>query len=400
MFPLDPRIYTDTQTRPVYNEPLEKADVPVEAAWDKISFRENWDPDGQYLLLDGLGRGKHMHFDTNSISTFVQDGERWLLDHDYLTRNTTEHSMLSVLRDGRSTRLVPSLAGLAAAGDLPAMAATHTYVKDYNGVDWRRRVLWSKGRWFLVEDTATAREPGFYDLDLTWKTIDRGHQRLDDQDRFVAERPDDKAGGAAGVFHIDPVPVARAWITNYVRQGIPVPVSVLHQRQSRQMKAGDGVTFCSLLYATGAKHHGQFKMGSPGPHRYWVMSEQSDEQAGFGSGGHGGWHWEGDAWLADGLNVSVVVARRLAHGQTGVDFEPAASVQLETSHGYLAVVATEPTTLTARGGARVGGKEKTPAAGWQAPGRTGEPRTRQNDGGRRGLGFHLRLSRAGKTPKT
>lgn len=188
VFPIDRQIYDDTQRRPAYNEAFDKADVPFEAAWDKISFRENWEPEGQYLLLDGLGRGKHLHFDTNSIVTFVQDGERWLLDHDYLVRNTTEHSMLSVLRDGRTTELVPSLAGLAASGDLPGMAATHTYVKGDNGVDWDRRVLWSKGNWFLVQETIAAREAGSYDLDLTWKTIDRGDQHVDDAGRFLARR--------------------------------------------------------------------------------------------------------------------------------------------------------------------------------------------------------------------
>ena len=70
-----------------------------------------------------LKDGQSLNFDTNGITTFVQDGERWLLDHDYLVRNTTEHSMLSVLRDGRCASLVPSLAGLVASGDLPGMAA-------------------------------------------------------------------------------------------------------------------------------------------------------------------------------------------------------------------------------------------------------------------------------------
>jgi hypothetical protein len=197
VFPIDRQIYDDTQRRPTYNEAFEKADVPFEAAWDKISFRENWEPEGQYLLLDGLGRGKHLHFDTNSIVTFVQDGERWLLDHDYLVRNTTEHSMLSVLRDGRSTKLVPSLAGLASSGDLPGMAAIHTYVKGYNGVDWNRRVLWRKGNWFLVQETIAARESGSYDLDLTWKTTDRGNQRVDDTGRFIARRTDAAAKSPA-----------------------------------------------------------------------------------------------------------------------------------------------------------------------------------------------------------
>jgi len=391
VFPMDRQIYDDTQRRPTYYETFERADVPFEEAWDKISFRENWEPDGQYLLLDGLGRGKHLHFDCNGITTFVQDGERWLIDHDYLVRNTTEHSMLSVLRDGRCTKLVPSLAGLASSEDRHGMAATRTYVKNYNGVDWDRRILWNKGAWFLVQDTITTREPGDYDLDLTWKTIDCGNQRVNENGRFTAQRPhsienqsvavvDDPqasngkavvmssrsakllfnvelprgeyqvgvigygAGtGSDSVFlsmdgaekigaglpigsyarstrtvrcntaadgrhtlqvtlrenppvridriefrransppkvvyaaqavpavtkpvvsalHINSVVPARAWVTDHVRQGISVPVSVLHQRQSAHLKAGESRTFCSLVYATGPKHPAEFDVAA------------------------------------------------------------------------------------------------------------------------------------------
>ncbi len=343
-----------------------------DAAWDKISFRENWEPEGQYLLLDGLGRGKHLHYDTNSIVTFVQDGERWLLDHDYLVRNTTEHSMLSVLRDGRSTKLVPSLAGLAASGDLPGMAATHTYVKGYNGVDWNRRVLWSKGNWFLVQDTIAAQEAGSYDLDLTWKTIDRGDQRVDGTGRFIARRSatQDKtpagkttAAPAADVartpisaLHIDPAQPVRAWATNHVRQGISVPVSVLHQRQSADLKAGQSVVFCSLLYATGAKHPAEFAVSGLRPAAYRVKSRGGDAIAGFGLDQAGSWRCDADAWLAAGQTLSLVGARSIGLGKSGLAFAPAANVSLDLDAKQMSVTAAQPTVVTAQGGASVAAK--------------------------------------------
>ena len=141
-----------------------------------------------YLVLDGFGRGKHLHYDTNSITEFVQGGERWLLDHDYLTRNTTEHNMLSVVRDGRAAELVPSLAALDSLSDLPRLGYTRSTVKAYNGVDWERRIVWRKGGWLLVADSATARDAGQYDLELTWKTIDRGRQQVENGRDFVATR--------------------------------------------------------------------------------------------------------------------------------------------------------------------------------------------------------------------
>ena len=188
-FMLDPRMYELIQTRPTYNEPFTKSEVSAEAAFDKISFRDSWDPDAQYLLLDGIGRGHHLHFDTNQIVEFVEGSERWLLDHDYLVRNTTEHNMLSVLRNGRGDALVPSLAGLTAAADLPGFAYTDSLVPGYNGCDWRRQILWQRGESFLVADTITAREAGEFDLELTWKTIDSaGEQRVTPDTGLLAER--------------------------------------------------------------------------------------------------------------------------------------------------------------------------------------------------------------------
>jgi len=117
VFPLDEQLYEQTRTRRFYNEPLSPPNVPIETAFDKITFRESWETDAQYLLLDGFSRGKHLHYDGNAINVFVDRGRRWLIDHDYLVRNTTEHNMVTVIRDGRATRLEPSCAGIVVAGE-------------------------------------------------------------------------------------------------------------------------------------------------------------------------------------------------------------------------------------------------------------------------------------------
>jgi hypothetical protein len=189
VFMLDPTLYQRFQTRPTYNEPFARAEVTEQEAFDKVSFRDGWDLNAQYLLLDGIGRGHHLHFDTNQIVEFVEGGERWLLDHDYLVRNTTEHNMLTVLRDGRGDQLVPSLAALIAHADLAGLGYTDSLVRNDNGCDWRRQILWQRGESFLVADTVTPREAGDYDLELTWKTIDSaGEQRIARGRDLVAER--------------------------------------------------------------------------------------------------------------------------------------------------------------------------------------------------------------------
>ncbi len=188
VFPLDAQLYEYTQRYPYYNERLTPSEVPVERAWDKIAMRESWAPGAQYLLMDGFGRGKHLHYDTNAITEYVADGERWLVDHDYLVRNSTEHCMLTVLRDGRGDTLVPSMAGLDASADFDEWSAVRTSVPAYTGLDWDRTLVWHKGRYFVVLDGVTAREEADYDLELTWKTEDMHAQWIEDGRSFVADR--------------------------------------------------------------------------------------------------------------------------------------------------------------------------------------------------------------------
>ncbi len=179
VFPLDGQLYEFTSRHRFYNEPFVKPNVPADRAFDKIAFRESWDQAGQYFLLDGFSRGKHLHYDGNAIIEYVDRGRTWLIDHDYLTRNTTEHNMLSVLRKGRADRLQPPCAGLVCSADSGGRTGlATTEVRDYLGVDWRRSLFWLKGEYLAVLDRVTAREGDAYDLDLTWKVEDKGDERL------------------------------------------------------------------------------------------------------------------------------------------------------------------------------------------------------------------------------
>ena len=175
---LHPENYNYTIARSYYGEPIEPPNVPFERAFDKITFRENIEPDGEFLLLDGYSRGKHLHYDGNAIIKFNADGEDWLIDGDYLVRNTTEHTMVSVIKDGRCDKLIPVCAGLEHCADLEDAAFTQTVVRDYNGANWFRHIAWLKGEFFLVIDECEALHDGDYTFEAVWKTLDRGKQEL------------------------------------------------------------------------------------------------------------------------------------------------------------------------------------------------------------------------------
>jgi len=171
--------YKWATTSSSYGEATEKTEVTYEQSFDKISFREDISRDGQFLLLDGFARGKHLQYDGNSIIRYHADGEDWLIDSDYLVRNTTDHNMISIVRDGRCAVLEPAFTSLDAHADLPGVGFTRTTVQGYNGADWTRNILWLKGEGFVVVDELTARQPGSYTFENVFKMLDLGKLEFD-----------------------------------------------------------------------------------------------------------------------------------------------------------------------------------------------------------------------------
>ncbi|MBM4046499.1 MAG: VCBS repeat-containing protein, partial [Planctomycetes bacterium] len=185
---LPKRLYQFTIERGTYGIQDKDIAVPPERAFNKVQFRESWARDGQYMLLDGFGRGYHFHYDANAIVGLRQEAEDLLVDNDYLVRNTTEHCMVSVIHDGRADQHQPPCASLDFAVDLDTLGLTASTVPNYNGADWTRTIFWKKGSHFVVFDTLKAVAPGDYSFHCTWKVLDKNRERVDGSD-YVITRP-------------------------------------------------------------------------------------------------------------------------------------------------------------------------------------------------------------------
>ncbi|MFP3903703.1 MAG: hypothetical protein ACLFWB_05610, partial [Armatimonadota bacterium] len=170
VYELHPQVYGYTKDKTYYGGPPSPPNIPQEKAFDKIAYRENLEKDAEYFLLDGYSRGKHLQYDGNAIIKYFADGEDWLIDGDYLVRNTTDHTMVSIIKDGRCDELIPTCTALDSIGDLPSAGLTQTRVHEYNDTDWTRNIYWLKGEFVVVSDVMTALEPGAYSFVGNWKT--------------------------------------------------------------------------------------------------------------------------------------------------------------------------------------------------------------------------------------
>ena len=167
---------------------------PLPEVFDKISFRENYSPDSQCLLLTGRRGGGHMHNDMNSIVNLTDRGRIWLVDSSYSERAHKDHSILALWRDGVALWTKGS-AELELAADLDRFAATRTALPvgpaEARAI-WRRNIVWRKGEYFLVIDDAELSAPGEYLGRCTFRAL--GEPAMT-QERFTVEQ-------AGEAFHI------------------------------------------------------------------------------------------------------------------------------------------------------------------------------------------------------
>ncbi|HIG17697.1 MAG TPA: hypothetical protein EYQ31_10660, partial [Candidatus Handelsmanbacteria bacterium] len=113
----------------------------------------------------------------------------------------------------------------------------------YNGVDWRRNIIWKKGRYIAVVDELHCREPGEYRCRCLWRVVgdvdaspgqvllsQAGTQLLllnaDDSMQQIVEDP---GGPWGGYPHHDGA------------------LHVVHQKQTERLAEGEQITFLHLF---------------------------------------------------------------------------------------------------------------------------------------------------------
>ncbi len=228
----------------VGSEPVDRAH-----AFDKVAFRNGFDPQDQYLLLDGLARGGHGHMDANAVLQWTENGRIWLADVDYIKSLPKYHNGVLILKDGQSTP-IPGFCELESITDLPTMAASRTVLHNYAGVDWQRNLIWLKDRFFIVVDRMAAREPGDYSFRAVWQTI--GNTTLDGTTMAIEQKGQHAAVAMTPDTHCiinDDPATGRNW-SGYPYAEEPV-VRVYQGIINKPLDAGNHVNLFTALHASG-----------------------------------------------------------------------------------------------------------------------------------------------------
>ena len=220
--------------------------------FDKLSLRRNFEPRGEYLLLEGIGTTCHGHEDTNAIVRLTWNNRAWLADGDYIRAAPRFHNSVTVMRDGVGVLespgdgvVIPPLASLSISNDGAAFATLRSEAAGYNGVDWQRDVFWRKGRYMVVMDRLRCFEAGDYRLQCLWRTVGEtsfeanGVRIRQEGEEFHIRNADGSAQEIVPDTH-----VKSRWGSYPYSDGT---ISVLHQRTGRALDAGTSFTFLNLL---------------------------------------------------------------------------------------------------------------------------------------------------------
>jgi hypothetical protein len=171
----------------VVASPVEKAfyknvcggpDEDFDRAFDKISFRRGFDPQDEYLLLDGLSGGGHSYDDANTILEVTACGRLWLnpVHMEYGPTNLRDFNGVMVLRDGRTVR-PPRHSTLQHSLSCNELGYTQTAMRGLGGADWLRNIFWLPGRGFVVLDDVRFTTAGQATLGCRWYGF--GRPKLD-----------------------------------------------------------------------------------------------------------------------------------------------------------------------------------------------------------------------------
>ncbi len=267
--PKEPKDWTGVTRFPIYENPLGKIRVvtkpPLVFAekkevdpklFNKIVFKENWDDEGQYLLLDGAGQWGdgpgphgHKHDDINTIINFTAKGRMWIVDHTYEERAFTSHSGAFLSLKGEIPYSKHDLANLEHLEENEDFAMSETSFGN-----WTRRIYWKKGSYFLVVDRLEAQQEGEHVARCSFKglgkpTLDASGLLLEQQGRFC--RIESSSGGTQAEVFDAPFMRRGVWEHDYP---YAEPVArMFRQDKVVQLKQGEAFTFVNLIHAASSK---------------------------------------------------------------------------------------------------------------------------------------------------
>ncbi|MBU0607443.1 MAG: hypothetical protein KKI08_06125, partial [Armatimonadetes bacterium] len=291
--------------------------VPYELTFNKLSLRAGWDKTDEYVLLDGFGRGNHMHFDANAIVRYARGGLPLLCDGEYIKNAPKYHNSMVIIRDGQA-ELTPAVTRLDRADMLTTAGCTQTTLVQYNGADWTRTMLWRPNTYLLVADEVKALQAGDFTLRCCWRPW--GEATVRDNSLLLNSPPVRLA-----IANVTGEP---ARLENLKQTG-NMPVSRFSEQLGLPLQAGQSHRFVNVVTAGDAKQWQDTKARQVRPGVIVVEGPAGAEVVCLGDTELPGLKFRGAALVLGPDAIRLFGVQSLTAGS--VSITPSAPVSLELS---------------------------------------------------------------------
>ncbi|MBM3475399.1 MAG: hypothetical protein FJX75_19215, partial [Armatimonadetes bacterium] len=328
--------YDMCASNPSYPTP---PNVPYEQTFNKLSLRAGWDRADDYLLLDGFGRGNHMHFDANAIIRYTRGGVPLLCDGEYIKNGPKYHSSMVIIRDGQA-ELAPAVTRLDRAERLPATACCQTTLTQYNGADWTRTLIWRPNGYLLVADEVTALQAGDYTLRCCWRpwgestVVDGSLRTLSPPMRLEVQN---LSGEAARLEEL--------------RKSGSYPVSRFSEQIGLSLKPGDAHRFLNLVVAGEARGWQDVEARQVKPGVVVIERGGRTELVCLGEANVAGLQFAGQALVLSPDGISMFGATRLTAGNVSIVASTPVALEVSPERGTGLLIGPQDATVTVTIGA-------------------------------------------------
>jgi hypothetical protein len=330
-----------------YDYYADDSPVALEDSFDKISFRDEVDPQAPYLLLDGVSGGYHGHWDGNSILRFTDNNRMWLCEGDYLKADPKDHNTLTIMRNAESG--TPGLlSSLESSFDAGPWGASVMHTPAYTGLDWDRHLIFDRGSEVCVLfDEVTALQPGNYDVKARFRSL--GETSLDDRTWHVRQQGEHfylHAPGAHQMMEATDPEDAENW-ERYEFAEDTTPKLLSHRRRT-DLQTGQSMVLPTVFYATSedAPRAAIRTLGD----RAIVLDGDLRAIAGVGEAATEALATDARSWVAGAERLLLLEATRLsADGRTLVEASAPVRLSIDIATGSTVVEADRAASLTVLG---------------------------------------------------
>ncbi len=224
---------------------------PLERCFEKLSFRDDFQPDGQYFVLEGAETPRADNLaplDANSIIRFSDLGHVWLHANSEKQGNLWRSGVFCSegLNEGQTARVCELRA--VHNGARVGLAASH--LPGYGACDWSRQVIWRRGGYVVLIDLLRQVREGRFGLTCTFRTPQRAWLEADG---MLAREADAR-------FRIRSADAVRLALDGgSALEGAAVP-TLLRQSQLLDGGPGDLRVFRNLLFAADSAHPAELEI--------------------------------------------------------------------------------------------------------------------------------------------